>query len=394
MKEGPELKKKLSEVEAKQNRWLGRRVEAHDAKDNPIPEGEEVMPLEKGLEQLPVGPKEGPSSQGGEESFESFERQKVIKSQIDKFQPNIKRMESSIDDLKRQVKEAQDSKDELSKGPQPLKVLAEKHFHPDGKYDLAELFSPPRMTVMTDKFGLKGGWSIDDQVEDPVTKRTYDLRKAKDQNEVRRMVRRDKPLVITVSPPCTVFSIANQGPIDQKELAGAIEMMKFATEMCELQRREGRYYVFEQPQGSRAWDLGVVKEMMAKQDSGITTMHQCMYGLKTTDAEGEGMACTPTKVITNHDTLAEALSRKCNGAHRHVHLVGKAACTRAAQYPKDMCQEVLKAVAVIKKNKDELQVLCVEREDMCEEDNYGEDVAGDEYRDYYYEGLRDSTTGN
>jgi site-specific DNA-cytosine methylase len=99
------------------------------------------------------------------------------------------------------------------------------------------------------------------------------------------MIRRDKPLVITVSPPCTLFSIANQGPIDQKELAGAIEMMKFAVEMCELQRREGRYFVFEQPQGSRAWDLGVVKEMMIKQDSWTTTMHQCMYGLKTRDAQ-------------------------------------------------------------------------------------------------------------
>ena len=175
MKEDPELKKKLSEVEAKQNRWLGRRVEAYDTRAKPIPEGhdsessvntgmesadkvpvrtedEEVMPLENGLEQLPVGPTVGPSSQGGEEPLE---RQKDIKSQIDKFQQNIKRMESSIGDLKRQVKEAQDSKDELSESPQPLKALAKKHFHPDGKYDLAELFSPPRMTVMTDKFGLK-----------------------------------------------------------------------------------------------------------------------------------------------------------------------------------------------------------------------------------------------
>ena len=33
MKEDPEVKKKLSEVEAKQIRWLGRRVEAHDTRD-------------------------------------------------------------------------------------------------------------------------------------------------------------------------------------------------------------------------------------------------------------------------------------------------------------------------------------------------------------------------
>ena len=49
-----------------------------------------------------------------------------------------------------------------------------------------------------------------------------------------------------------------------KELAGAIGRMKFAAEVCEMQRREGSYLIFEQPHGSRAWDLGSIKEMMTK----------------------------------------------------------------------------------------------------------------------------------
>ena len=146
------------------------------------------------------------------------------------------------------------------------------------------------MIEMTEEFGLKGGWSVDDRIQDPITGRTYDLRNRKDQNEVRKMLRKDRPLVLTVSPPCTLFSIANQGPIDSKELAGAIEMMKFAVEMCDIQRREGRYFIFEQPQGSRAWDLAAVKTMTTKQDAWIATMHQCMYGLKTTDGQGEASA--------------------------------------------------------------------------------------------------------
>ena len=59
---------------------------------------------------------------------------------------------------------------------EPLKLMAERYWHPDGKYVLAELFNPPRMIEMSGKFGLKGGWSIDDRVEDPITKRTNDLR--------------------------------------------------------------------------------------------------------------------------------------------------------------------------------------------------------------------------
>ncbi len=134
-----------------------------------------------------------------------------------------------------------------------------------------------------------------------------------------------------MSPPCTLFSIANQAPIDSKELASAIEMMKFAAEMCDIQRREGRYFIFEQPQGSRAWDLGAVKEMMTKRDAWITTMHQCMYGLNTRDVRGEALAYKPTTTVTNHDALAGALSRRCTGGHGHAHLVGKTACTKAAQ---------------------------------------------------------------
>ena len=125
-------------------------------------------------------------------------------------------------------------------------------------------------------------------------------------------------------------------------------MMKFAAEVCDIQRREGRYFIFEQPQGSRAWDLGAVKEMMTKRDAWITTMHQCMYGLKTRDVHGKALAYKPTTIVTNHEALSEALSRRCAGGHRHAHLVGKTACTKAAQYPEEMCMAVLKAVAVKK----------------------------------------------
>ena len=64
-------------------------------------------------------------------------------------------------------------------------------------------------------------------------------------------------------------------------MALAIEMMEFAAEMCDIQRREGRLFVSEQPQGSRAWGLGAIKEMMPKPDVWVKAMHQCMYGLRT-----------------------------------------------------------------------------------------------------------------
>ena len=60
-----------------------------------------------------------------------------------------------------------------------------------------------------------------------------------------------------------------------------------------------------------------------------------------------------------------------------------------------MCEEFLKAVSVIKTDMEEYHVLGVDdgREDMCEHDTVWEGVAGDEGQDLFYDGLRDSVTG-
>ncbi len=192
MKEYPELSKKLNEVEDRQHRRIGRRMEAHDARDTPSPETELAfvasspatsMPLEHALEQLPGGPTMGPSGPGGEEPFDA-EKSVDKFQQVEQFQQKINMLERSIEDLKEKVFKAKESKGKLKEeermrnlsqeGLNPLKVVADKK--PESKCNIAELFSPPRMTEMTETFGLKGGWSVDDRIEDPITKRTYDLR--------------------------------------------------------------------------------------------------------------------------------------------------------------------------------------------------------------------------
>jgi len=164
------------------------------------------------------------------------------------------------------------------------------------------------------------------------------------------MIRRDRPLVLTVSPPCTLFSIANQGPISVRDLEVAKELMRFAVEMCNLQLKAGRHFVLEQPRTSRAWSLESVMKLTITQGVILTDFHQCMYGLTAVDRLGPAPAYKPTRVLSSHPPPAEALTRPCDGTHRHAHLVGKSACSRAAQYPRAMCDAILKAVDVIKKS--------------------------------------------
>ena len=49
--------------------------------------------------------------------------------------------------------------------------------------------------------GHRGGWSLDLRTADPVTERTWDLRDPKQVNRVKWMMRRDRPRVLTLSPP-------------------------------------------------------------------------------------------------------------------------------------------------------------------------------------------------
>jgi len=224
--------------------------------------------------------------------------------------------------------------------------------HP--KFDVCEVFSPPRICPYANTHGLRGGWSIDMTVREPTTGRKFDLRNSRDQKEVKRMVRRDCPTVLIVSPPCTAFSIANQGEVDKKTLESAVEMIRFSIELCELQHKSGRHFIFEQPQSSRAWSLNEVVKMTYREGVGKTTFHQCMYGLETRSGQGAAPAFKPTSVLTNHPALMEVLQERCHGGHKHAQLIGKGACSRAARYPPGLCLAIVKGIQVIRNKREEL----------------------------------------
>ena len=71
---------------------------------------------------------------------------------------------------------------------------------------MCELFSPPRMTAAATAQGLKGGWSLDLEAVDPITGCMWDLSTERAQAKVWKLLRRDKPLVVGLSPQCTLFS--------------------------------------------------------------------------------------------------------------------------------------------------------------------------------------------
>ena len=218
----------------------------------------------------------------------------------------------------------------------------------DGTYDLVELFSQPRVTKVATEMGLRGGWSCDLNHIDPVTNRCYDLSTEEDQNRVWRMLGRDKPLVVGLSPECTLFSqLQNlrKTEIDPVALAKAIECIKFSVRVARYQMRKGRLFYFEHPLSATSWNLDELWDLVHEDDVEAVIAHMCRFGLTSKDEYGEGLVRKATKIATNLPSIASAVGLQCEGGHRHVHLIsGRAAA--AAAYSPAFCQAIVTGIQV------------------------------------------------
>ena len=88
----------------------------------------------------------------------------------------------------------------LMLGERSVKNGKPGEFAHGGIYDLVELFSPPRVAERARARGLRGGWSLDKSCEDPVTGQKWNLSDRATQGRVWKMIRRDQPTVIGLSP--------------------------------------------------------------------------------------------------------------------------------------------------------------------------------------------------
>ena len=224
---------------------------------------------------------------------------------------------------------------------------AQGEVHP-GRYDLCELVSPPRVSAMANRQGLRGGWALDINNEDPVTKCKWDLSEEKTQARAWKLIRRDKPLVIGMSPECTLFSALQnlrKTEIPKNELERAKNCVRFCVEVAAYQRQKGRYFYIEHPLTASSWRMPELEALRAAEDVFDIVLHACRFGLKSVDSQGEGLVKKPTRVITNMGSLAGKIDRQCTGDHRHVHLVsGKAKA--AAQYTDEFCKAIVDGISM------------------------------------------------
>ena len=226
--------------------------------------------------------------------------------------------------------------------------------------DVVELYSQPRIAqeAAVRKYGgtqLKSGWSLDLTMRDPATDLPWDLSKRDVQNKVRRMVVEGKPFMLVGSPPCTAFSqlqglnSAKRDPkVVKAELAAACAHVAFCFEMYEVQRRAGRYFMHEHPSAASSWNRPEVLEMLLKEDVELVEVDMCHFGMVGSDELGEALVRKRTKVLTNSCEVARRIAQRCDGQHRHIHLVGGRA-KKAQLYPRAFSRAVCEGIAAQKR---------------------------------------------
>ena len=218
------------------------------------------------------------------------------------------------------------------------------------KVEVADVYSPPRVTKMAEQMGLRSGWALDLTTCDD-DGRAWNFDQLEMRNRAVRQLLRDEPILFIGSPMCTAFSQMNNinySRMDPREVARRKEYgrkhFEFCTKLYDMQWSAGRYFLHEHPAEASSWKERCIVEFMRKH--GVTRVNgdQCQYGLTTTANGVTGPARKNTGFMTNSPCIARQLNRKCpnrNGwqEHKHIHLEGGR--TRAAQvYPPELCKAI------------------------------------------------------
>ena len=143
-----------------------------------------------------------------------------------------------------------------------------------------------------------------------------------------KLLDEEKPMLLVVCPPCTMFStmqnvnIAKMDEADVKmRTEAAVSHFAFALLLCIRQSQAGRKFVIEHPVGASSWALRLTNLLAQCPGTRSVNFDFCMLGMKSSDDQGEALAKKRTKVVTNSDAIAATFEKyQCNGLHTHVAL--------------------------------------------------------------------------
>ena len=215
---------------------------------------------------------------------------------------------------------------------------------------VSEIYSRPRVALEAPNFGFDRGFSMDVRESDPDDGQPWDFNVPEKREKARRRLIEEEPILLVGSPPCSSFSRLQQLSWNKRCPEDYVAMVqegldhhRFVYELYELQRSAGRYFVHETPDHTWSLQTEFAQDLLGQEGVHRVRGDVCMYGMTSRDALGEAPARKPTAWITNSRIIAEEMSLKCDGAHRHVALVsGRAKACEV--YPTGVIHAILRGM--------------------------------------------------
>ena len=174
--------------------------------------------------------------------------------------------------------------------------------------------------------------------------RQFDLLNPRAQNFLLSLVKTGVLWCVHLGTPCTVWSqarhnIRNSGKARYKEAVG-VALALFSARMIRACLRHHVFVSLENPQTSRLWQFGPIRDLFKIRGMFFLTLHMCAYNQPYKK---------PTSILTNMSWL-RALQKRCDGGHAHQQLRGSESViidgicqtrnrtTGAGAYPESLCR--------------------------------------------------------
>jgi len=200
--------------------------------------------------------------------------------------------------------------------------------------DVGEVYSPPRITKEAKKQGLKGQIALD-------LSTGWDFRRREHRQQALQLIAKRRPAVLLLSPPCTTFSplrrLTNKkrdaAQVQAEEDEGDLHM-DFSASLAEMQKREGRGFILEQPAPATSWQRPKIKRLLDDEEVYTIRVDMCRYGLRAQCGPHQGeLVQKPTVLATNIPEIASHANKVCQKDHQHGLLIGGAAKHAAVYTP-------------------------------------------------------------
>jgi hypothetical protein len=151
--------------------------------------------------------------------------------------------------------------------------------------EVAEVYSPPRMTKMVDMMGMKSGFALDLTANDENGK-PWDFSIQEGRHAALKMQDDTKHEMLIASPPCTMFSALQNINMHKmtmenvkRRVDDAVTHFAFAVVMCMRQAPGGRLFMLQHPVAASSWTLRVASLLLRYPNARKVNFAFCMLGM-------------------------------------------------------------------------------------------------------------------